>query len=364
LILSPHPDDPSGVAPFIEKMKSSLDPSISAERLIIGHRPAEAGGVATIFRLIADWLSFAGRVWRGRYDVIHLNPTLDSKSTLRDGVFLLILKLMRFRRVLVFFHGWRVNTERRIAGNVLFRTLFMWLFCSAPGILVLSEKFRRALIAMGCPCDRIEIITTMFDGGPLRQAQTELGCGHERRSILFLSRFIRAKGVYELLEAFARVGRGYPDVELVMAGEGEEEAGLKRAAVALGIAERVRFPGYLRGLEKARALLDARVFVLASYTEGLPNALLEALAAGNAVICTRVGGIPEVVDDPENGILLDEVTVDGIAAALERLLSDDANRAAIGERNAAKAWPLYEADVVTKRIEAAYARVAGGAGGS
>jgi glycosyltransferase involved in cell wall biosynthesis len=145
-----------------------------------------------------------------------------------------------------------------------------------------------------------------------------------------------------------------------MAGAGEEEAGLKRAAAELGIAERVRFPGYLQDIEKARALLDARISVLATYHfEGLPNALLEALGAGNAVITSRVGGIPDVFDDPDNGILLDEVTVDGIAAGLERLLNDDAYCAAIAERNVAKAWAAYEAGVVTKRIEAAYARVAG-----
>ena len=86
------------------------------------------------------------------------------------------------------------------------------------------------------------------------------------------------------------------------------------------------------------------------------------MAAGNAVISTRMGGIAEVLDDPDNGILLDEVTADGIAAALERLLSDAAHCAAVGDRNAAKAWPLYEADIVTKRIEAVYARVAAGTG--
>jgi glycosyltransferase involved in cell wall biosynthesis len=162
-----------------------------------------------------------------------------------------------------------------------------------------------------------------------------------------------------LLEAYARIERRYPQFELVMAGAGDEEAELRRAAAELGIGERVRFPGYLLGLEKARALLEARIYVLASYHfEGLPVALMEAMGAGNAVITTRAGGIPDVFEDPDNGILLDEVTVDAIAAALERLLSDDAYCAELAERNVAKAWAFYEADIVTKRIEAAYARAA------
>ena len=166
-----------------------------------------------------------------------------------------------------------------------------------------------------------------------------------------------------MLEAYSRIERRYPDIELVMAGEGEEEAGMKRAAAELGIAERVHFPGYLRGLEKARAFLDARIYVLATYYgEGLPVALLEALAAGDVVISSRVAAIPEVVDDPDNGTLLDEITVDGVEAALERLLDDDAHCAAIRERNIAKAWALYEADLVTKRIAAVYARLTAGAG--
>ena len=365
LILSQHPDDTSGIPRFIELMKSRLDPSIAADSFIMGRRPAEHRRLATILRLVSDWVRFAFRVYCGRYDVIHLNPVLNTKSLLREGVFLLVLKLVRFRRVLVFFHGWRFDTECRIAGNAIYRALFLWLFCGASRILVLSEQFRRGLIAMGCPSDRIETVTTMFEGEPLRRARADLGPGHERRTILYLARFVRPKGGYELLQAFARIERRYPDFELVMAGAGEEEAGLRRAAADLGIAGRVRFPGYLRGLDKARALLDARVFVLATYhAEGLPNSLLEAMAAGNVVVSSRVGGIPEVCNDPDNGILLDEVTVDGIAAALERLLSDEAHCAAVGNRNVAKAWPLYEANIVTKRIEAVYSRVAAGTGRS
>lgn len=362
LLISSHQSQ-GGVVNLFDMMIPRLDPSITLETLFIGRRPDERRIAATLLRVVTDWLRFAIIVLRTRYDVIHLNPALSPRSAVRHGAFLLLLKLAPRRGVLVYFHGWQISLEHRIAANPLYRALFVWLYGGASRILVLSERFRRGLIAMGCSADRVETVTTMFDGEPLRRAQADLGPGHERRTILFLSRFVQPKGCFELLEAYARIEGRYPQFELVMAGAGDEEAELRRAAVELGIGGRVRFPGYLQGLEKARALLEARIYVLATtHFEGLPVALMEAMGAGNAVITTRAGGIADVFEDPDNGILLDEVTVDGIAAALERLLTDDAYCAAIGERNAAKAWALYEADIVTKRVEAAYARAAASAG--
>jgi glycosyltransferase involved in cell wall biosynthesis len=294
----------------------------------------------------------------GDYDVVHLNPSLDVPSTLRDAAFLLVLKLTNMRRTVVFFRGWDIKLERRIAGNVVYRRLFRWLFGTAGQVLVLSTRFEDTLRRLGFRCP-IEVATTMFDGRALKQALGESPQAPEQPAILYMSRFVREKGVYELIEAFAAIAARYPDLTLVMAGDGAETNGLKQAAATLGIQERVKFPGYLRGRDKARALTQAHIFVLATnYPEGLPNALLEAMAAGQAVITTRIGGIPEVVDDPENGALLEQVTAQSIGAALDRILADEGYRRTVCANNMRKAWAKYEADVVTRRIEDVYMRLA------
>jgi glycosyltransferase involved in cell wall biosynthesis len=359
LILSRHPDQQGGVVNYLQLLKRRLHPAIAADLFIIGSRPGETGALRAARRLATDLLRFAAAVARGGYDVVHMNPTLDPQSTLREAGFLLALKLLGHRRAVIFFRGWDVALERRIARNPLYRALFRWLFGGAAQILVLSPSFAGALRGLGCRAP-IDVATTMFEGETLRQALGEPAAQAPRRTILYLSRFVREKGVYELIDAFAALAPSYPELTLIMAGDGPEAAGMKEAARARGLGDRIHFPGYLRGLDKARAFAQAKVFVLAtSYKEGLPNALLEALAAGNVVVTTRVAGIPEVIEDGENGVLIGEVTAGTVEGALRQILADEAYCTAVRARNMEKAWVRYEADVVTRRIEAVYARVAG-----
>ena len=118
------------------------------------------------------------------------------------------------------------------------------------------------------------------------------------------------------------------------------------------IAERVVFPG---SRDDVFALLPAfDVFALSSRFEGLPIALLEAMATGVAPVATRVGGIPEVITDGQDGVLVDPGDADGLAAAVDRLRQDAALRGRIGDaaRNRALAFDLANA---IRRTEAIYA---------
>jgi glycosyltransferase involved in cell wall biosynthesis len=133
--------------------------------------------------------------------------------------------------------------------------------------------------------------------------------------ILFLGRLEQSKGVFELLEAVAALRAAVPDVRLVCAGEGDRK-GVARYADRLGIADAVKFTGWV-GPSGKRALLEtAAVFVLPSYTAGLPVSLLEAMAAGVPVVASPIGGIPEVLVDGVTGFL----AAPGDTATLSRLL--------------------------------------------
>lgn len=359
LILSPHPARLGGVQGFIELLKRRLSAEMMAESFIVARRPNETSAIRTLLRLAWDSIRLMTRLLRDQYDVVHLNPSLDSKSVLRDAVFLAILKVVGCRGVFVFFRGWDVKFEQRIFSNPLYLRLFRWLFGSATRIAVLSKTFKDALIGIGCDPQRIAVMSTMFDGDMLESVRKSRPADASRRSILFLSRFARDKGLYELLEAFARIADRFPEMELVMAGDGEEADQVKRRAAELGLADRVRFPGYVDGLDKARILLDARVFVLpSSHPEGLPNSILEAMGAGAVVIASRAGGTAEIVHSPDNGIILEEINPGSIADALVRVMDDRSYIAEVSARNRAVAWNNFEARVVTRRIEGIYEDIA------
>ena len=173
-----------------------------------------------------------------------------------------------------------------------------------------------------------------------------------------MGRVEAAKGVFDLLAAVAVLVPSFPDIELVIGGTGALTE-LRQRAAALGIVDHLSLPGWLDPAGKQAELARAAVFCLPSHAEGLPMAMLEAMAAGKAVIVTHVGAVPEAIDDGVNGLLVPPASVPHLAAALRRLLSDAALRCALGHQAHATIAAHYSTDVVIGRIAALYAELAG-----
>jgi glycosyltransferase involved in cell wall biosynthesis len=266
------------------------------------------------------------------------------------------VSLLRLGKIVVFFHGWDQKTEQRIRNNVVWRFLFSRVYQKSSVILVLGSTFRTSLVGLGFDPERIQLVTTMFDGKHL--TSDERVTTGNKTNILFLSRFVREKGVYEIVDAFSLVSERYPEARLILAGDGPEMDQLKKHVEELGLDGLVSMPGYLVDPEKARVLMESDLFVFPTYYgEGCPVALLEAMAAGQAVITTGAGGISDIFRDEENGILLASITKDSIASAMDTLLGDDRLRADIGNRNRAYALANFEASIVTKKMELLYEQV-------
>jgi glycosyltransferase involved in cell wall biosynthesis len=132
-----------------------------------------------------------------------------------------------------------------------------------------------------------------------------------------VGRLVETKGQDVLLKAFARVCEKYPESWLVLAGEGRLESKLRGLAAELGIQESVIFLGHRHDIPEVLKAYD--VFVLSSVAEGLPGALLEAMATGLPVIASRVGGVPEILNNSELGTMVSPRSVDELASAMKGL---------------------------------------------
>jgi glycosyltransferase involved in cell wall biosynthesis len=161
------------------------------------------------------------------------------------------------------------------------------------------------------------------------------------------------KGIYELVEAIRSLQAAGVDAEWVLAGDGDVEA-VRELSAGLPAPEKVSVPGWLGREETATLLSKASVFCLPSTDEGVPMALLEAMAYGLACVVTPVGGIPEVVVDGQNGVLVPARNADALAEGLKSVLLDAPRRIAMGDRARQTVAARYAVDGVVEAIERLY----------
>lgn len=205
----------------------------------------------------------------------------------------------------------------------VFRVLLPWLYRLPAGIIAVSQGVKRGLESMRIPTTRILVIPNPNAGMDRQVVKPASLSPLMNRFILGVGRLGWEKGFDLLLAAFRGLGR--PEIHLVILGEGEDRAMLINLAKELGIENRVHFPGYITDVETWYRL--AECFVMSSRYEGWPNVLMEAMANG----CPGVSfdckyGPSEIIQDGENGLLVPEGDVEGLAKAIARVLDDEALR--------------------------------------
>ncbi len=144
----------------------------------------------------------------------------------------------------------------------------------------------------------------------------------KKKQILFSGTLYAGKGYQDLIRAFAKIAKKYPDWNVVLAGNGEVEKG-RAISKDLGIANQVNFLGWVSGGQKDKVFRESMIFCFPSYAEGFPMAVLDAWAYGLPVITTPVGGIPDVAKDGENMLLFNPGSIDVLARQLERMIIDE-----------------------------------------
>lgn len=193
-------------------------------------------------------------------------------------------------------------------------------------------------------------------------AKRRLGVDDARPLIGTVGRLEPRKGTATLLAALASVRAAGHDATLVVVGEGPLRAELVAAAERLGVEPHVRLLGDRSDVRDILAALD--VFVLPSRTEGMSNALLEAMATALPVVATAVGGTPEVVTDGRSGLLVPADDADAMAAAIGRVLENPAWAGELGAAARQTAEEHFGARRMVRRLEAVYAAVANSGSGA
>lgn len=209
------------------------------------------------------------------------------------------------------------------------RRWIQWAIREADAIVTVSDSLRREAIALGAPGAKVRTLrngVNLQEFQPVARAEARrfAGVPDDASVVASVGNLIPLKGHDLVLEALS----GLPGVHLVVVGGGAEESRLRAVSGSLGLNDRVHFLGRVPHDRMAAVYSAADVLVLASSREGWPNVLLEAMACGTPAIATRVGGVPEIITEPESGRILTERTGDAIAQALALLLDTPPDRAA------------------------------------
>lgn len=178
----------------------------------------------------------------------------------------------------------------------------------------------------------------------------------EPHNLLFVGRMAGVKGVPLLLESLAALRGGFPQLTATLVGDGPEQTALVAQAAALGLGDIVRFTGSQTQQEVAGHMARADLFVLASFAEGLPVVLMEALASATPVLTTRIAGVAELVEDGVHGRLVSPGDQEGLTAALRALLEDDAGRRTMGQAGPAKIATEFDTRTEAGKLKALFSR--------
>lgn len=250
---------------------------------------------------------------------------------------LLGLLLHRFwkMKLITTVHGWVKHTSR----TPLYYKIDRFCLPRYEMVVAVSEDLYETSLQTGVQplkCHLIEngIDTTEFRRqASLPERKRELGLNANRLVIGACGRLSPEKGFDLLIRACSQLLKEGKDLELVILGEGDQESSLRALSEQLGCRDRVHLYGYRSDVRPVYEAMD--VFVLSSLREGLPNVLLEAQALQTPVISTRIAGVPRLIQNNENGILIEPGSVDELVSSLRTLLSDSEMRTAFAAKGRA-----------------------------
>ena len=358
LLLAPSFGHKGGVIDFCKMLFDNFSSDFHADHLRVGNLPENESFIKRLFYLSYTVYKLITKLKNGSYDIVHLNPSFKTYSLPRDSLYLSIINRLGYGdKTVVFFHGWDYNLAEKIINNSFCKNIFGKIYKKVGVIFVLYNYCKEQLINMGIEPQKIKITTTMYERiDEIEESSSKKK--DDKVNILFMSRLVEGKGVYITTKvAKLLIENGYNDFHLTIAGDGPLLPGLKKFITENGLSEYVDTPGYVKGKEKEEILTKGDIFLYPTWLkEGCPVAIIEAMGAGQAVVSTPRGAIPEIVKDGVNGFICDSRNPDLFFKTVKKLLDNQELLNKMQKTNKRKAEENYEDSVYTRRMEETYLR--------
>jgi glycosyltransferase involved in cell wall biosynthesis len=285
-------------------------------------------------------------------DVIHAHWVLPGGL-----IGALIARLLRIP-LMVSLHGSDVFMATR---KPLFGWVATWVLKQASVITACSEDLRQGALKLGADPDRVHLVAwgadpSRFSPDVPALNRDAFSLGADDLVLISLGRMVAKKGFDVLVCALPALVDAYPQLYLLIGGDGDQKGSLEKLAEDLDVLDRVRFPGRISWNDVPAFMAMGDLFVLPSVRDaegnidGLPTVLLEAMACGKPVVATKIGGVPLVIEDGVNGLLCRPGDVEALKRTISRVVEDVSLRERLGRRARASVESDYNWLEVARRI--------------
>jgi glycosyltransferase involved in cell wall biosynthesis len=331
---------------------SLLEPArqAGAEVIVIPElrrRPTPLGDLRALFRLHREFLR-----WR---------PDIVATHTAKAGTLGRLAAVMAAVPVRVHtFHGHVLHGYFGSIGSVLVRASERFLGSLTTQFIVISPEIAADLGHAGIGRDKTTLIPLGLDLDALAEPResrlrAQLEIGEQQPVAGLVGRLVPIKAPALFLAAAGRVLQSLPEARFVVVGDGPLRGQLERQAVDLGLGDRVSFTGWRSDLAEVYGALD--LVVCCSLNEGTPVSVIEASAAGKAVVGTWVGGMPSVIQDGVTGLLVPPGEEEALAAAMTRLLADASLARQMGSAGSTLSRERHSSARMVSQVRALYLRL-------
>jgi len=350
LIVGPSMKRRGGVSHHVRTLLNSpLKENFSVSYFRIGPEYAD-GPVAIAWKFLATPFRFLLQLMTIRPSLVHFNPSFDKKSLLRELPLLLLCRLTRCVG-LVQFHGGTLDNLVRGSRPPIYLRLPLHLARH----IVLLTNMQKQSVRRFVSDDKISVLPNMVNFPVNLPDKTE---PLEKYNVLFLSRIEKKKGVYDIFEAIPTVLDRFPRACFLFAGEGNDRENLETICQSSGLCGSVKFLGHIHEEAKVQFLSSGDLFLFPSHhPEGMPYALLEAMAFGLPIVATPVGALREIILHEENGLIVPVESPEALAASIIRLLNDAPLRRRMRAQNRRKAETKYNITVVCEQFRTLYEKL-------
>ena len=252
--------------------------------------------------------------------------------------------------------------SRRVDFHLKGNSFSRWKYHEVDCFIAASNAIQAMLVADGVPSDKVVTVHEGIDidhvlAAPPVNVHETFFLPHQAPVVGNVGALVPHKGQRHLIEAAHLVVQELPDVRFIILGEGELREHLEHVVREHHLEKHVLLPGFR--IDVLGCIKGFDLFVMSSVTEGLGTSLLDAMACTKAIVASRTGGIPEVVEDEVNGVLVEPRDHHALAAAIVRLIADATTRQRMATAGLARVSELFTVDRMVAETAAVYARVAG-----